>query len=307
VDHGPLADSASMADMSPNGRPRVTKSARSVTNVSASPKHLGSVPHHQTPHRSLRSVPTWLFLVPWFAAASSAFVVDGALFGESSQLLAVAIIAAISPVVIALRWDAVWQILRTRLGLLALLNGVVLVVSALFSVYHWASVREILKAVALAEVFVVAAVTVDRDALRDRWLCVLYWWSITAVAAGIILYAVAVRWPQSMVGVFAIRAQVMFGTRLGAFFGYANALAAFLLVPISLGVAAAWSGGRRGIAALVGLVVPLVALQLTSSRGGFLVLAVVMAVMIGIGARLRQSSGVTPVRKAPWSWCWRHL
>jgi O-antigen ligase/tetratricopeptide (TPR) repeat protein len=287
-----------MADTSLNGRPRVTKPARSVTNASASPKHSGAVPHHQTLHRSPRRIPTWLLLVPWFVAASAAFVVDGALFGEPSQLLAVAIIAAISPAVIALRWDAVWQILRTRLGLLALLNGIVLVVSALFSVYHWASVREILKAVALAEVFMVAAVTVDRDALRDRWLWVLYWWSITAVAAGIILYAVAVRWPQSMVGIFGIRAQVMFGTRLGAFFGYANALAAFLLVPISLGVAAAWSGGRKGITALVGLIVPLVALQLTSSRGGFLVLAVVMAVMIGIGARMRQSTGVTPVRKA---------
>jgi tetratricopeptide (TPR) repeat protein len=285
-DHEFVADSTSMADMSPHRRRRVTKSAKSVTNTSGSPKHPGAVPHQRAPFRSSWVIPPWVLLFLWFAAASSALWFDGALFGEASQLRAAVAIAVVSLLMVSTRWSAVWRFLRTRLGLLAIASGIVLIVSALFSVYHWASVREILKAVAVAEVFLLAAVTVDNDRLRDKWIWCLYWWSVAAAGVGSALYLVGMRWPDSALGGFAVQALATAVNRLSSFFGYANAFAAFMLLPIALGVAAAWPGGRRGAFALVGLVIPLLAMQLAASRGGYLVLGVLLVLLFLAALRL---------------------
>jgi tetratricopeptide (TPR) repeat protein len=275
-----------MADMSPNGRPRVTKPARNATNVSGSPKHPTVVPHRRTPLRLSWVIPPWVLLFLWFAAASSALWFDGALFSEAGQLRAAVLVAIVALLTVSTRWKAVWSLLRTRLGLLAVASGIVMIVSALFSVYHWASVREILKAVAVAEVFVVAAVTIDNDRLRDTWIWCLYWWSVAAAGVGSALYLVGMRWPDSAVGGFAVQASATVVNRLSSFFGYANAFAAFMLLPVALGVAAAWPGGRRGALALVGLAIPLFAMQLAASRGGYLVLGVLLVLLFLAALRL---------------------
>jgi O-antigen ligase/tetratricopeptide (TPR) repeat protein len=265
---------------------RVTKPTRTVTKGAGRLASPGATPSRRVQHGTIWPTPSWILLFLWFAAASAALWFDGALFGESSQLRAVVAISTVWLLTVSTRWDAIWSLLRTRLGLLATLNGVVLVVSALFSVYQWASVREILKAAAIAEVFLLAAATVNDDRLREKWIWCLYWWSVAAAAVGSALYLVGMRWPESGIGAFAVQALATVANRLSSYFGYANATAAFMLLPIALGIAAACSGGRRGAAALAGLTVPLAAMQLTASRGGYLVLGAVLAMLFVAALRL---------------------
>ena len=239
----------------------------------------------------------WLRLVAILIAASAALVSDGALFGESSQLVAVVVVLCLGLVLIVRGWSRICALADSRLGLLAVVNGVVLATSAILSVYRWASVRELLKAAALVEAFLLGAVLIDREAVRDRFLVMFYWWSVAVAGAGSVLYLVSMRWPQSWLGSYAVRLQgTATATRLSAFFGYANAFAAFLLVPIALGVALVWRGGRRGMAASFGLVVTLFAMQLTASRWGYIVLGMVLAAMLIIGLRLAGRGGFTRMR-----------
>jgi tetratricopeptide (TPR) repeat protein/O-antigen ligase len=233
----------------------------------------------------------WLALVAILVVASMALLSGGALFRESSQMAAAAVVLCLGVVVSIRRWSAVSAIARTRLGMLATVNGVVLVIAAILSVYHWASVRELLKTAALAEAFLLGATLVDREDIRDRFLVVFYWWTVAAAGAGCILFVAGMRWPQSWLGSYAVRTMATAANRLSAFFGYANAFAAFLLIPIALGVALAWGGGRRGTAALVGLIVPLVAMQLAASRWGYVVLGLLLAIMLTIGLRLAGRGG----------------
>ncbi|MFZ2413601.1 MAG: O-antigen ligase family protein, partial [Candidatus Cryosericum sp.] len=238
----------------------------------------------------------WLRPLGILIAATVALVSDGALFHESSQLVAVVVLLLSGLVLIVRDWSRIHMFLGSRLGLLAIVNGAVLVISAILSVYGWASLRELLKAAALAEAFLLGATLIDREALRDRFLVMFYWWSIAAAGAGSVLYLAGMRWPQSGLGSYALRTLATFGNRLSAFFGYANAFASFLLVPIALGVALAWRGGRRGTAALVGLVVPLVAMQLTTSRWGYVVLGLVLVTMLILGLRLAPRGGFRRMR-----------
>ncbi len=238
----------------------------------------------------------WLRPVAILIAASAALVSDGALFHESSQLVAVVVVLCLGLVLIVRDWSRICALANSKLGLLAALDGAVLVIAAILSVYRWASVRELMKAVALAEAFLLGATLFDREAVRDRFLVLFYWWSVAVAGAGSVLYLVGMRWPQSWLGSYAVRTLATAANRLSAFFGYANAFAAFLLVPIALGVALAWRGGRRGTAALVGLIVPLVAMQLAASRWGYVVLGLVLVAMLIMGLRLAARGGFTRMR-----------
>jgi tetratricopeptide (TPR) repeat protein len=230
-------------------------------------------------------------------AASAALVSDGALFRESSQLVAVVVVLCLGLVLIVRDWSRICALANSKLGFLVALDGIVLVLSAILSVYRWASLRELLKAAALVEAFLLGAVLIDREAVRDRFLVMFYWWSVAVAGAGSVLYLVSMRWPQSWLGSYAVRLQgTATATRLSAFFGYANAFAAFLLVPIALGVALVWRGGRRGMAASFGLVVTLFAMQLTASRWGYIVLGMVLAAMLIMGLRLAGRGGFTRMR-----------
>jgi tetratricopeptide (TPR) repeat protein/O-antigen ligase len=240
----------------------------------------------------------WLMPIVVLTVSTVALVSSGALFHESSQLVAVAIVLCFGLVLIAVDWGRVCTFLGSRLGLLAVINGVVLVISTMLSVYRWASVRELLKAVALVEAFLLGAALIDRETVRDHFLVVFYWWSVAVAGAGSVLYMVGMRWPQSWLGSYAVRTLVTAANRLSAFFGYANAFAAFLLVPIALGVALAWHGGRRGTAALVGLVVPLFSMQLAASRWGYVVLSLVLVAMLILGMRLAARGGFTRMHAA---------
>jgi tetratricopeptide (TPR) repeat protein/O-antigen ligase len=240
----------------------------------------------------------WLMPIAVLAAASVALVSDGALFRESGQLAAVVIVLCLGLVLTVSRWSRVRVLLSSRLGLLAVVDGAVLVFSAVLSVYHWASIREVLKAAALGEAFLLGAALIDREALRDRFLVLFYWWSVVAAGAGSVLYIVGMRWPQSWLGSYAVRTLATSTNRLSAFFGYANAFAAFLLVPIAMGVALAWRGGRRGTAALVGLIIPLFAMQLAASRWGYVVLGLVLTAMLILGMRLAAKGGFRRMRAA---------
>ena len=124
----------------------------------------------------------WLMPIAVLTAASVALVSDGALFHESGQLAAVVVVLCLGLVLTVSRWSRVRVLLGSRLGLLAVVDGAVLVISAVLSVYHWASIREVLKAAALGEAFLLGAALIDREALRDRFLVLFYWWSV--VAAG---------------------------------------------------------------------------------------------------------------------------
>jgi hypothetical protein len=181
----------------------------------------------------------WLRPLGILVAATVALVSDGALFHEATQLVAVVVLLLFGLVLIVRDWSRVRTFLGSRLGLLAIANGLVLVISAILSVYRWASLRELLKAAALAEAFLLGAALVDREAFRDRFLVMFYWWSVVTAAAGAVLYVAGMRWPLGRLGSYAVRTLATFGNRLSAFFGYANAFAAFLLVPIALGVALA--------------------------------------------------------------------
>ena len=231
-------------------------------------------------------------------AATIALVSDGALFHESSQLVAVVVVLGLGLGLIVRHWSWVCALAGSRLGLLAVVNGIVLIVSSMLSVYHWASIRELLKAVALAEAFLLGAALIDKENLRERFMVMFYWWSVTIAGAGSFLYLMGMRWPQTWLGSYAVQTHAAAANRLSAFFGYANAFAAFLLVPIALGVAMAWHSGRRGSAALVGLVVPLVAMQLAASRWGYIVLGVMLMAMLVLGLRLAAQRGFTRIRTA---------
>jgi len=261
-------------------------------------RHAGITEPQETPRAGRPSRPSvdWLRPLGILAAATIALVSDGALFHECSQLVAVVVLLLFGFVFIVTDWSRVRTFLDSRLGLLAIVNGLALVISAILSVYRWASLRELLKTVALVEAFLLGATLIDWEALRDRFLVMFYWWSVVAAAAGSVLYVAGMRWPQSWLGSYAVRTLATFGNRLSAFFGYANAFAALLLVPIALGVALAWHGGRRGTAALVGLVVPLVAMQLTTSRWGYVVLGLVLVAMLILGLRLAPRGGFRRVR-----------
>ncbi len=240
----------------------------------------------------------WLQLIVGLAVASTALVSDGALFSESSQIVAVAVLSGAGLVLAITKWDRVSILMGSRLGLLAVMSGVALVISAILSVYHWASIRELLKAAALAEAFLLGAVLIDRETLRDRFLLATYWWTVAVAGAGSILYLTGMRWPQSVLGSYAVRSLATAANRLSAFFGYANTFSAFLLVPIALGVSLAWHEGRRGTAALVGLMVPLFAMQLAASRWGYVVLGLVLVSMLILGMRLVASGGLRRARAA---------
>lgn len=240
----------------------------------------------------------WLMPIAILTAASVALVSDGALFHESGQLAAVIVVLCLGLVLTMSRWSRVRAFLGSRLGLLAVINGAVLVISAILSVYRWASIREVLKAAALGEAFLLGAALVDRETLRDRFLVLFYWWSVAVAGAGSVIYVVGMRWPQSWLGSYAVRTLATATNRLSAFFGYANAFAAFLLVPIALGVAFAWHGGRRGTAALVGLIIPLFAMQLAASRWGYVVLGLVLVAMLILGMRLAARGGFRRMRAA---------
>ncbi len=238
----------------------------------------------------------WVGPTALLIAASAALVSDGALFHESSQLVAAVVVLCLGLVFTVKRWSAICAVACTRLGLLAALDGVVLVIAAILSVYHWASIKELLKDLALVEAFLLGATLVDREAVRDRLLVAFYWWSVAVAGAGSVLYVAGMRWPKSWLGSYAVRTLATVANRLSAFFGYANAFAAFLLVPIALGVALAWHGGRRGTAALVGLIVPLIAMQLAASRWGYVVLGLVLVAMLILGLRLAKRGGFTRMR-----------
>jgi tetratricopeptide (TPR) repeat protein len=238
----------------------------------------------------------WLRPLAILVAASAALVSDGALFHESSQLVAVVVVGCLGLVLTVRDWRRICVLAGSRLGLLVALDGIVLVTSAVLSVYRWASIRELLKAAALAEAFLLGVTLIDREAVRDRLLVLFYWWSVAVAGTGSILYLVGMRWPQSWLGSYAVRTLATAANRLSAFFGYANAFAAFLLVPIALGVALAWHGGRRGTAALVGLIVPLVAMQLAASRWGYVVLGLVLVAMLILGLRLAERGEFTRMR-----------
>jgi O-antigen ligase len=233
----------------------------------------------------------WLKPIALVVTASIALVSDGALFHESSQLVAVAIVLGLGLGLIVRRWRWICALAGSRLGLLVVVNGIVLIVSSTLSVYHWASIRELLKAVALAEAFLLGAALIDRENLRERFLVTFYWWSVAMAGAGSLLYLMGMRWPQTWLGSYAVRTLATAANRLSAFFGYANAFAAFLLVPIALGVVLAWHGGRKGTAALVGLAVPLVAMQLAASRWGYVVLGTMLTAMLILGLRLASQTG----------------
>jgi len=228
----------------------------------------------------------WVGPTALLIAASVALVSDGALFHESSQLVAVAVVLCLGLVLTVGDWSGVCALAGTRLGLLAAVDGVVLVIAAVLSVYHWASIKELLKDLALVEAFLLGATLVDREAVRDRLLVAFYWWSVAVAGAGSILYVVGMRWPKSWLGSYAVRTLATAANRLSAFFGYANSFAAFMLVPIALGVTLAWHGGRRGTAALVGLIAPLVAMELAASRWGYIVLGLLLLAMLVLGLRL---------------------
>ncbi len=142
----------------------------------------------------------WLRPLGILIAATVALVSDGALFHESSQLVAVVVLLLSGLVLIVRDWSRIHMFLGSRLGLLAIVNGAVLVISAILSVYRWASLRELLKAAALAEAFLLGATLIDREALRDRFLVMFYWWSIAAAGAGSVLYLAGMRWPAERAG-----------------------------------------------------------------------------------------------------------
>jgi tetratricopeptide (TPR) repeat protein/O-antigen ligase len=276
-----------MSDRDDKGRGQVDRRHRGVTK-------LPKVAPEAREDRLRRLAPSWsdwLRPIAILAVGSAGLLSNGALFQESSQLVAAVVVLSLGLVVSVRDWSRVRALGRSRLGLLAIIDGAVLATCAILSVYHWASIRELLKAVALVQAFLLGAVLIDSEAVRDRFLVMLYWWSVAVAGAGAILFLFGTRLPQSWLGSYAVRTSATAAGRLSAFFGYANAFAAFLLVPIGLGVALAWHGGRRRAAVLAGLIIPLVAMQLTASRWGYIVLGMVLAatavLWLRLGARVR--------------------
>ena len=241
----------------------------------------------------------WLGPIVLLMAATIALLSDGALFHESSQLVAVVGVLGLGLVLTVRDWNRVFPLAGSRLGLLVVVNGVVLVISAMLSVYHWASIRELLKAAALAEAFLLGATLIDRANLRDRFLVMFYWWGVAMAGAGSILYpgghALAAELAGELRRADAGDTQRTVSARSS---GMPMPSPRSCWLPIALGVALAWHGGKRGTAALVGLVVPLVAMQLAASRWGYVVLGLVLVAMLIMGLRLARRGGFTRMRAA---------
>lgn len=249
-------------------------------------------------------------LASWVPAAYACvlvlacLVISSGMFSPWSQLLGVvaAIPAAAGLLAHRSTWDINWRrLLRSAVGV-ALASAIgLLLISLAASAYHGASLVELLKGVALVCVFRYASAFVSTPSRRRLIALLVYWTGVVYSASGMVLFAVRDS-GGAVLETIARALRVADLGRLSIGFGYANTLAAFLLVPISIGIGLVIDAQflSRRIAIAAGTLVMVSALLMTSSRGGFLVLGVV-----ALGAPLlmaKASQDARATRKALVKW-----
>jgi tetratricopeptide (TPR) repeat protein len=249
-------------------------------------------------------------LASWVPAAYACvlvlacLVIGSGMFSPWSQLLGVvaAIPAAAGLFTHHSTWDINWRRLLQRPVDAALASAIgLLLISLVASAYHWASLVELLKGVALVCVFRYVSTFVSTPSRRRLIALLVYWTGVVYSASGMVLFAVR-NSGGAVLETIARTLRVADLGRLSIGFGYANTLAAFLLVPISIGIGLAIDAHllSRRIAIAVGILVMVSALLMTSSRGGFLVLGVVALGAPLLMARASQDARATHKALVKW-------
>ena len=221
------------------------------------------------------------------ACLGASVVVGGGMYGQWAMLLGV--IFALPAIALMMKR---WASRQTRIDVvgLALASNVVLIaLSCIWSVYRWASILELLKAVALAGLFDGARHTLGSWEGIDRTAQTVFWGGAVLAGTGSVLFLLSSRGMLSPGWTPVVRwLGVNNAGRLGMPFAYANTLAAYLLLPISVGAVLVFlsSSRRRRWSYVAGLPVLLVGVALTESRGGILALGFVAFMLPVMGFRL---------------------
>lgn len=200
-------------------------------------------------------------------------VVGGGMYGQWAVLLGV--VFALPAVAIMMKRWASRQTRTDVVGLVLAANIMLVALSCIWSVYRWASILELLKAVAVAGLFDGARHALGSSEGIEHTAQAVFWGGVALAGTGSVLYLLSSRGILSPRWTTALRwLGVNNAGRLGMPFAYANTLAAYLLLPVVVGAVLVFlcSSPRRRWIYTAGLLVLLVGIALTESRGGILAL-----------------------------------
>jgi O-antigen ligase/tetratricopeptide (TPR) repeat protein len=217
----------------------------------------------------------------------ASLTVDGGMYSQWAVLLG--IVLALPAVAVMMKR---WASRQTRIDPVSLVlaaHVAVVALSCIWSVYRWASLLELLKAVALAGLFDGARHALGSREGVERTAQTVFWGGVALAAVGSVLFLLSSSGMLSSAWTPTLqRLGVNNAGRLGMPFAYANTLAAYLLLPISMGAALVFScpSGPRRWVYVAGLVLLFVGVALTESRGGVLALGFVVIILPVMGFRL---------------------
>jgi O-antigen ligase/tetratricopeptide (TPR) repeat protein len=225
-------------------------------------------------HLAVLSEPLSFAYVMLVLGASLA--VDGGMFSDWSQTIGV-VLTVPAVLVVVRRWMRSCGTgpgrMHDPLAFWSAISVLLLTVSLVFSVYRWSSMLELCKGIGLVGLFWFARTFLSRAHSR-RWVAIAVFCAGTLLAvAGLLLYALRASPDAAIVWLMA-NLRVLNAGRLSICFGYANTLAAFLLMPIGIGMGLAVGGrsAKHRLAAGAGTGLMIAALMASASRGGLLML-----------------------------------
>jgi tetratricopeptide (TPR) repeat protein/O-antigen ligase len=224
----------------------------------------------------------WLPFIYMVTVVGLSLVLGAGMFWPWSQLLGV-LLAIPAMLVVVLQWSRssekghAW--IHDPLIVWPLLGILLLTFSFAFSVYKWASLVELCKGVALAALFWFSCAFLSSSRSRRRMVTVIFGAGVLLAAVGLALYAARASTNSTVVWLIA-HLMVLVGNRLSIGFQYPNTFAAFLLMPIGVGIGLVATGRTllARIMAAVGTGVMMVALLASGSRGGLLALVLLILV-----------------------------
>ncbi len=155
----------------------------------------------------------------------------------------------------------------------------VLAISLGISVYKWVSLVELCKGISLAALFWFSRVYLSHARQRRTVMLAIFGIGILYAGAGLFLYSVRTSADRPITWLISHLA-VLDDKRLSIGFAYANTFAAFLLVPISIGMGLAVTEKTvfKRILACAGTLLLIGALIASTSRGGLLVLMLLILI-----------------------------